>query len=156
MRESIFRKKNIDRINSPDQLNDYVKVVTPPVWLILIGVIVLALGFIVWASLGRIDTIISTVAVSNNGQIVCYVGDSDIDRLDGGEEIMIDGEVYSIESIPSKPVSANAIDEYALYKASLSYERFIYEVKCNGSLPDGLYDASIVVEKTSIISFLLD
>jgi len=156
MKESIFRKKNIDRVNSPDQLNDYVKVVTPSIWLILIGVVVLLSGFIVWASLGAIDTVITTVVSSNGESLICYIGDDDINSIREDEDVMINGESYSIKSISSKPVRADSVDEYILYKSSLLNQMFIYEIELSGTLPDGLYEASIVVEKTSLISFLLD
>ena len=47
MDETIFRKKNIDRISSPEALNDYLRVTTPMVWLILAAVILLLVGFLV-------------------------------------------------------------------------------------------------------------
>ena len=37
---SIFRKKSLERVQSPEQLNDYIKVANPGVWLVLIAVII--------------------------------------------------------------------------------------------------------------------
>ena len=56
MSDSIFRQKNIDRINSPESLNDYVKVTNPSVWIVLIGVVVLIIGAIVFGTVGKVDT----------------------------------------------------------------------------------------------------
>ena len=34
----IFRKKSLERISSPEQLNDYIKVSNPSVWIIIIAI----------------------------------------------------------------------------------------------------------------------
>ncbi len=53
--KSIFRKKSLDRVTSPEQLDDYIKVTTPSVWLILIATIILIVGALFWAVFGRIE-----------------------------------------------------------------------------------------------------
>ncbi len=63
----IFREKSLERVQSPEQLNDYIKVTTPRVWLVLIAVILLLLGVIVWGIFGRVtvqttDDVTKTVA----------------------------------------------------------------------------------------------
>ncbi|MCR5399521.1 MAG: hypothetical protein K6E68_08335 [Lachnospiraceae bacterium] len=50
----IFRKKSLDRISSPEQLNDYIKVTTPSVWVILIAVILLLVGMLAWSVFGSV------------------------------------------------------------------------------------------------------
>lgn len=52
---SIFREKSIDRINSPEQLDSYIRVTTPSVWIILIALIVLLLGFLAWSIFGKVE-----------------------------------------------------------------------------------------------------
>ena len=47
MEKQIFRQKNIDRISSPEELNDYLKVSDPGIWIILCAVIILLAGLIV-------------------------------------------------------------------------------------------------------------
>jgi hypothetical protein len=49
MNENIFRKQSIDRISSPEQLNDYIKVSNPSIWIILTAVIVLLAAVLVWS-----------------------------------------------------------------------------------------------------------
>lgn len=45
---TIFRKKSLDRVSSPEQLNDYIKVATPGMWLILLAIVIFLVGMIVW------------------------------------------------------------------------------------------------------------
>ena len=51
---SIFRKKSLERVTSPEQLNDYIKVTTPSVWIILVATLILIIGTLVWAVFGKI------------------------------------------------------------------------------------------------------
>ena len=55
MKENLFRKESLDKINSPDQLNDYIRCVQPSVWVILGAIIILLIGFFIWALAGSID-----------------------------------------------------------------------------------------------------
>ena len=53
--KSIFRQKSLERVTSPEQLNDYIKVTTPSVWLILAATLILIVGTLIWAMFGRIQ-----------------------------------------------------------------------------------------------------
>ena len=62
MNNSIFRQKSMDRVSSPEQLNDYIKVTNPGIWVVLAAVIVLLLGFIVWGAVGTLETRVNVAA----------------------------------------------------------------------------------------------
>ena len=49
----IFREKSIERVSSPEQLDDYIKVTTPSVWLILSATIALLAGVCIVFSPGE-------------------------------------------------------------------------------------------------------
>ena len=51
---SIFRQKSLDRISSPEKLDDYVKVTTPSVWIALTAIILLLAGALVWGIFGEV------------------------------------------------------------------------------------------------------
>ena len=53
---SIFREKSMDKVSSPESLNDYIKVTTPSVWIVLIALVVLLLGILAWSIFGRVET----------------------------------------------------------------------------------------------------
>ncbi len=54
--EKVYREKSIKKIDSPEKLDDYLKVTTPKVWIVLLAIIVLIVGFVVWAIFGVINT----------------------------------------------------------------------------------------------------
>ncbi len=50
----IFRKKSLERVSSPEELNDYIKVTTPSVWMVLAAIIILLAGLVVWSVFGSV------------------------------------------------------------------------------------------------------
>ncbi len=50
----LFRKKSLDRISSPEQLDDYIHVTSPSVVLVLAALILILLGMFAWGILGRV------------------------------------------------------------------------------------------------------
>lgn len=59
----LFREKSLQRVSSPEKLDDYIKVVTPGVWLVLTAVIILLAGVLVWASVGNVPVTDASGAV---------------------------------------------------------------------------------------------
>ncbi|MCR5675308.1 MAG: hypothetical protein K6G16_06305 [Lachnospiraceae bacterium] len=51
----LFRQKSVDKLSSPEQLNDYIRVTTPSVWLVLLALIILLAGMIVWSVFGTVE-----------------------------------------------------------------------------------------------------
>lgn len=51
----LFRQKSIQRVSSPEQLNDYIRVTAPSVWIVLIALVVLLVGILAWCVFGRIE-----------------------------------------------------------------------------------------------------
>ena len=48
-------KKKQDRVSSPEQLNDYIRVTTPSVWLVLAVLVLLLVGILAWSVLGKVE-----------------------------------------------------------------------------------------------------
>ena len=61
----LFRQKSLDRISSPEQLNAYIRVSTPSVWLLLTAIVILLIGVCVWGVWGHMDTTLPVVAVAD-------------------------------------------------------------------------------------------
>ena len=52
---SIFREKSLNKVNQPEDLNDYIRVTRPSVWIVLIATILLLIGIVAWMVFGSID-----------------------------------------------------------------------------------------------------
>ena len=51
----VFREKSMERVSSPEELNDYIRVTTPSVWLVLAALILLLAGMLAWSVLGTVE-----------------------------------------------------------------------------------------------------
>ena len=54
MNNGIFRQKSIDKVSSPEKLDDYIRVTTPSVWITITAIIILLVGTIVWGTFGEL------------------------------------------------------------------------------------------------------
>ncbi|MBK5251537.1 MAG: hypothetical protein JJE29_02695 [Peptostreptococcaceae bacterium] len=50
-----YRKNSLDKLSSPDKLDEAIKVVTPKLWIMLAGIFILLCTFAVWGIYGEID-----------------------------------------------------------------------------------------------------
>ena len=50
----IFREKSMDRVSSPESLNDYIRVTSPSVWITLLALVILLAGMLVWSIFGKV------------------------------------------------------------------------------------------------------
>ena len=153
----IFRKASIDRVSSPEQLDDYIKVSRPGVWLILIAVVVLLIGVCTWGVLGTLTTTRDAVTVVQGGEAICYVSIEDAKNLKPGMEVYVDDSTGSIQSVGSDPVEVTAdFNAYIMYLSGLKAGDWVVPVKVKTSAPNGTYMAKIVLETISPISFMLN
>ncbi len=50
---NLFRKESIENMTSPEQLHDYIRVPSPPLWLTLIAVFTIIVCFLIWSIWGN-------------------------------------------------------------------------------------------------------
>ncbi len=157
MNEQLFRKKSIEKVSSSEQLNEYIRVTNPGVWMVLTAIIILLIGVCVWGFMGNLDTTITTVAVAENSEIIVYVKESDIKSVKTGMTVIIDAEECEIANIPAQPVSVgDNFSEYTLHLGKFQNGEWVYPVDVSGEVDDGIHSASIVIESVSPISFVIN
>lgn len=156
MNNSIFRKKSIARVSSPEQLNDYLRVANPSVWMILSAVIILLAGICVWGIFGHLDTVLPTVGICEGGVLRCYVADTDIAEVAAGMPLAVNGQEYTISAVSEQPISLDeTTGSYLAHKGNLQPGQWVCIVTAVAAdLPDGIYDADIITERVAPISFV--
>lgn len=157
MEKQIFRKKSIDRISSPEQLNDYLRVSNPGIWMILVAIIILIVGFCVWGVLGRLDTNLTTAAVVKSGTVTSYVKQSDIASVEIGQKVQIDGKECVVAEISEIPfVVTDVMGEYAMHIGAFAIGEWVYEVKFKADIADGVYQSGIIIDSVSPMFFIFN
>ena len=75
---SPFRQESLDRAKSPEQLDDYIRVSNPGVWMVLGAVLLLLLAGFIWACCGRLVDTMPTALVVQGGHATCYVAEDEV------------------------------------------------------------------------------
>lgn len=157
MNRQIFRQKSIDRISSPEQLDAYIRVATPSVWLLLGAIVILLVGVCVWGMVGRLDTTLSSVAIVEDGQVTVYVREADVAQLKEGMEVTLADTKGVITAIGAEPrVVDQDFGEYARYVGGFQEGQWVYAVLISSSAPEGVYSAKILIESVAPLSFVVN
>ena len=122
MEGSLFRKSAVDKVRSPEQLGEYMKVAGPGIWVILGGLIAVFAGFFIWGFLGTIPEtkVLSGTVLAPAGEpmaVHAYVPIEEIKQITEGMNVQISpdyapkeqfGYIYgTVASIGQKPVNAD-------------------------------------------------
>lgn len=167
MENKLFREKSLDRVASPESLTDYMKVTTPSVWLVLSAIILLLVGVCCWGIFGRLDTKVQALVMSTGGYVYAVVEDVDAERIETGDEVRISKRTYTVQGIDTEPVLLGKEEaSYLLHLLGKKEDCWVVLVTLsetyvdeNGGtgtdvLKEGSYEASIVVDSVSPLSFV--
>lgn len=136
MKDTIFRKKSLDRISSPEEIDDYMKVTSPSMWLVLVTIVLLLAAAIIWSITGRIETTLDLAAQAENGQITVGIEKEQIGDLAVGSEIRAENKTGKVTGIA-------AWENGYLVTASIA------------ELEDGPVNVTLVTESVAPMTFLI-
>lgn len=157
MENNIFRSKVIKRISSPEQLNEYIKVSSPAVWLIFTVIILLFIGVGAWGILGHIETKQDAFCIVKDGNATCYVQTQKIDGISNGSTVRINGVDGKVSYLNDKPIEVSAnFDSYAMHVGEINQGDWLVPIDVDIKLEDGVYNCEIILESISPISFLIN
>lgn len=156
--ETIFRQKSIDKVSSPEQLDNYLKVTSPSVWLVLIGIIIILVGAIVWGALGKLKTYTIAGCVVENNTAYCYVKEEENSKIDIGMTVEIPDEEVEFEIISKDNKGLNIPDDYDYLQhlIGVSSSDYVFGVTGLVNLANGYYPARIVTESITPLEFILN
>jgi hypothetical protein len=128
-KQSLFRQKNIERIESPEAMNDYLQVTSPGVWLVLAAVIVFLIGACIWGIFGHIDSTIKAAVVATRENTVCLVPQTALESVIENRTMKIDGNDYELAPATLEPVViAEDTNVYWLLAGNLSVGDIVYRI----------------------------
>ena len=156
-KSSIFRQKSIDRISSPEQLNDYIHISNPGIWLLLSAVIIFLIGVGVWIAFGNIESTIPVCTVCKEGKTVCYIREADMSGCNEGDRITVNGIESVLGPISAEPEPVDEdFAEYTIHVGRLTVGEWVFSAPVDVTLPDGIYAAEIIAENISPLSFIFN
>ncbi len=157
MSNSIFRKSSIDRMNSPEQLNEYIRVARPGVWLVLAAIILLLIGVIVWSIFGSVTSVVDVAVFADGGDgLVCYIPADSAEDIRAGMTVTIaDDTSVTVVSVSEAAYDIAEGEQYMLQYSGISAADGYCIVKLSGDgIESGIYQGEILVEQIRPITFV--
>ena len=153
----LFREKSLEAVESPESLNDYLRVTSPGVWLVLAAVIALLVGAILWGVFGHIRTTAPVAVTVEGGKAVCYVPYSKADGIMKQGAVTVEGTEYPLDTAAECELVVLAEDTSIrlLRAGELSAGDPVVLVPAETDLADGVYAGVAVTEDLHPISLLL-
>ena len=153
----LFREKSLEAVESPESLNDYLRVTSPGVWLILAAIIALLVGAILWGVFGRIRTTDRVAVAVSAEKSVCYVAFDDIDQVMGHRILTVNGTEYQLDTDADLEftVVSEEFSPRLLLAGGLNVGDLVVEVPVMGELAEGYHTGEVVTEDLQPISLLL-
>ena len=143
MQSHLFRKSTVERVSSPEQLQDYMRVTNPGIWMVLAAVIVLLAGLLAASALVKVETTVAAKGTVGGADaaIVLELPAREGKAIREGMAVRLAGQTGRVDYVYEA-------DGRIVVNASLDSSA--------EALPDGTYDVQIVTEVLSPISFLLN
>ena len=153
----LFREKSLEAVESPESLNDYLRVTSPGVWLVLAAVIALLVGAILWGVFGHIRTTAAVAVSVEDGKGFCYVPYAKADGVLKQGAVTVDGKEYPLDTDADCELVVLAEDTSIrlLRAGELSAGDPVVLVPVETDLENGIYAGVAVTEDLHPISLLL-
>ena len=126
------------RIASPEQLNDYLKVTSPKIWVLLTAVVLLIVGLLLWSSFTTIESYASGTARAVGGELI----------------VTFDDPVKASKVQPGMDMSVGDVQTDVLTVGMNENGDIVASARAN--IPDGSYDVRVGYKTTQVISMLLN
>ena len=102
---SIFNKKATEKLRNPDDLDKYVQVTNPGIWVVLAACIALLLGLLAWGMFGSVTTSVSGTGVSIDGRVMCFLEAEDAAKVHAGDTAYVNGQHMEVDEVAVVPLS---------------------------------------------------
>ena len=154
MKEKLYRDEMVEKLSTPESLNEYMKVIRFYVWPLVITFLLVVISLYFWISSRNDAVFIKTAGAASGGEFVCYVLEDDINDLrmytdDFTVAILDNGSV--LETVDKNVIIADVpvlldddkFDPYMLHLGDLYAYDWAYPVSCPTTITDGVYEVSI-------------
>ena len=137
-KSNLFRKQSLERVKSPEQLNDYLHVTNPATWVVLVTVLLLIGVLFAWSAFTAYESSATGVGTVSGGTMtVVFDNDNTASNIQTGMNVTV-GDVTGVISSVGRDTDG----------------RIAAVAQIN--MPDGVYEAKVTYKQTQVISLLLN
>ena len=135
---NVYRQTSMQRIQSPEQLNDYLRVTNPSVWIVLAAAVLILAGALIWGSFAYIDSFVTGNAEVKSGVMtVSFEDETMAKNIETGMNVTVGDTTATIVSVGR---DANG-QLFALAETTLA---------------DGVYQATVSYRRTQVLQLLFN
>ncbi len=102
---SIFNKRATEKLRNPDDLDKYVQVTNPSIWVTLGACIALLAGLLAWGIFGSVTTSVSATGVLVDGKAMCFLTADEAAKVHVGDASYVGGERMKVADVAAVPYS---------------------------------------------------
>lgn len=135
---NIEESQNKRRISSPEQLNDYLKVTNPKIWVLLVAVILLVVSLFLWSGFTTIESYATGTARSIGGELT----------------VKFDDPVKASKVLPGMEMEVGDVKTEVLTVGTDADGTAVASAHAN--IPDGSYGVRVGYKATQVLSMLLN
>lgn len=157
-----FNQKAAEKLRSPDDLDAYVRVTNPSLWLVLFACLAIVAGLLAWGIFGAVTTNITTTGTVVKETPMCFLSPEEVAQVSVGDAAIVYDRKMTVVEVSAVPLSveeqSHLLDSDYLVSA-LSKGNWAYRVTFAGDV-DGLAEGvpltvSITTERMAPISLIL-
>ena len=126
------------KISSPEQHNDYLKVTSPKIWLLLVAIALLVAGLLLWSGFTTIESYASGTARAVGGELT----------------VTFDDATKASKVQPGMEMEVGDVKTEVLTVGTGSDGQMVASARAN--IPDGSYTVRVGYRTTQVISMLLN
>ncbi|MBO4396146.1 MAG: hypothetical protein J5819_07360 [Eubacterium sp.] len=146
-----MEEKN-ERINSPEKLDRYLRVIRPSMWIAFAAVFAVIAVIIIWACMTEITVNARTTGYVVNNRFTFVVDEDQAERIREGQQIRIGTKTATVlEKVNLGEVAASGGEESDSESDEITSEYAFYG---DVELTDGVYNVEIQSKGVKAISFL--
>ena len=127
-----------NRLSSPEQLNDYLRVTNPKIWVLLIAIILLLGSLVVWSNVATIESYATGTARAEAGELtITFENATQAKQVQAGMTLEVGDAQAEILTVGT--------DSNGVVVAS-----------SRANIPDGVYDVRVGYKTKQVIELLLN
>lgn len=162
MKPALFRKESIQRISSPEQLDDYIHVSNPSIWIVVTALFVLIAASLVWMVTSTLETKVASYALKGeDGVYIAYISPEKAAAIVPGAKATLGespGSVAGVQATPLSYAEARVLlpSDYAAYALGLGQwnVRVTLTADAAVSAPGGIAPVTITTSSESPLDLI--
>ena len=105
----IFNERAAEKLRSPDDLEKYVRVTSPSVWVVIAACFCLIAGLLAWGVFGSVSTNVDTKGTVVSDKAMCFLTSEEVARVRIGDVANMNGVIMAIADVATTPSSSDEV-----------------------------------------------